>query len=308
MTALELPNLPFPAFFGIETVRGCNASCTFCPVGRGQVPKVEFMADDLYRKIEAEILEHGPEIKRVTLNGMGEPLLDPLLESRIARLKDGGIAEVAFPTNAMLLTEDRAIGLIESGLDILRMSISTVNPDKYPKIRRHLDLGRVLANAENFFRLRDRLRPDLRIYLSMEKSSLIDDEDVRQWKAHWRPLVRPGDLMKVDVCFQTSLIGSEALAVKPDPEPCRPMFQTMYILYQGLVPLCCGDIKDGLIRCPLGWAQEQSLAAIWRGEQAHHYRHLHRCGRRNDIDICRSCEIWNDEVKENLAWQDVANG
>lgn len=294
-----LPDLFFPAFFLLETVRGCNARCPFCPVGTGQIDDFGLMSDDIYERIEQEIIHHSAEVKRVTLNTFGEPLLDSKLEDRVKSLKKGGIVETALATNAMLLSGRRAEALFLAGLDILRISISTLNPAKYPLLRKGLDLERVMSNAENAFLLRDRLSANTRIYLSMEKSPLIDTEDIRQWKEHWSRFVRNGDMLKIDVCFDLTIENRKNLGGGTSG-PCIPMMQTMDIAWSGDVVLCCADFKGSASPYRLGRVQEQSIAEIWSSGVARHFRELHRQGRRHEIELCRGCDIWDAADKENI--------
>lgn len=294
------PDLAFPAYFEMETLRACNARCPFCPFGAGQIRNSGPMAEALYAKIRDELIERRDEVARVTLAVYCEPLLDADLEAKVAGLKRGGIGEVAVTSNASLLDERRAVGLLEAGIDILRMSISTINPEKYRKLRVGLDLGTVMANAERYFRLRDRINPASRIYISMEKHDVLDKEDGAAWKRHWGGLIGPNDVLKTAICFDRIVEDRRALGDERHRGPCHAIFQTLDIAYSGHALFCSADFKAGASPYVLGDLNRQSIAEIWNGETARRYREMHRASRRNEIEICRGCDLWSDELKENF--------
>ena len=68
-----------------------------------------------------------PQIARVVLHGVGEPMMVPALPRMIRYLKDRG-TYVLFNTNGTLLTERKGRELIDSGLDELRVSLDAAEP------------------------------------------------------------------------------------------------------------------------------------------------------------------------------------
>lgn len=302
---VHYPQFSFPPYFEIETVRGCNTRCPFCPIGTGQINEFGLMDAFIFDKLADEIIQHRDEVKRVTLCVYGEPLLDPRLEERIKYFKQANIAEVVATTNAGLLTSERARSILESGIDILRISISTVNPKLYPRYRPGLQLTNVLANAEGYFRLRDEINPKSRIYISMERHDDVTEIDVENWKKHWTPFLKEHDTLKVTICYDRIVEERSNLGNDRVRKPCHSIFQTLDISYAGEGLLCSADYKSKESPYRLGNILENSIAQIWNGERARHYRELHAAGRRNEIHMCRGCDLWSTELKENIAGRDL---
>lgn len=78
-----------------------------------------------------------PNLKSLVLNGIGEPLLNPHLETYINKAKklmpeDGW---VGFQTNGLLLTHLRALSLANAGLDRICISIDALSPELFRKVR-----------------------------------------------------------------------------------------------------------------------------------------------------------------------------
>lgn len=293
-------SLSFPKFIQIETVRECNARCRFCAHGTGQLLEKGFMSEELFDKIASEVIEHKDEISRVQLNELGEPLLDKKIAERIRRFKDGGIREVLLITNGALLDERKAVEILEAGIDILRCSITTINPEKYPLLRRGLNLETVLANINRYIELRDAINKDSRIYISTEKDPLLTDEDIEQWEAYWKNRLSHNDVLKISELFSfglqlSSVDKTRELGIELST-PCIPMMQTIYIPYNGKVPLCCIDFGWQI---PVGDANVSSLQEIWQNDIFSAYREMHRNGRRKEIPLCLHCDGW--EPKQNLA-------
>ena len=72
------------------------------------------------------------DTQALTLLGEGEPFLYPHLFDVIALAKEAGIHVVLF-TNGTLLTTESALALIESGLDVLKVSLWASSPEEYER-------------------------------------------------------------------------------------------------------------------------------------------------------------------------------
>ncbi len=82
-------------------------------------------------------------IQKIRLTG-GEPLMRPHLPKLIAKLSAiPGIRDLALTTNAVLLA-DAAQPLYDAGLRRLNIHLDTLDPERFRRITRRDDLGRVL--------------------------------------------------------------------------------------------------------------------------------------------------------------------
>jgi MoaA/NifB/PqqE/SkfB family radical SAM enzyme len=70
--------------------------------------------------------------REMILTGEGEPLLHPQLPEIVSLFKEAGLYVHLF-TNGTLLDETTARGLIDAGLDILRVSLWAASPQEYEK-------------------------------------------------------------------------------------------------------------------------------------------------------------------------------
>lgn len=124
----------YPSRLFVETTTRCNLRCRMCVKQTGDNGIVE---GDISPEIFAALEPALPHAEALILNGIGEPLLHPHLEDFIRTAKSlmprGGW--VGFQSNGLLFDEARAASLVEAGLDRICLSLDSVCPDTFRKIR-----------------------------------------------------------------------------------------------------------------------------------------------------------------------------
>jgi MoaA/NifB/PqqE/SkfB family radical SAM enzyme len=119
-----------PQVVFIEVTNRCNLRCETCP-------RTFFDREPLKTLTYTEfvqIAEQFPNMRRASLHGIGEPLLNKELSPIIKYLK-GRDVEVIINSNGTLLTAAWQEVLVESGLDEYRCSIDGAKPETYARIR-----------------------------------------------------------------------------------------------------------------------------------------------------------------------------
>jgi MoaA/NifB/PqqE/SkfB family radical SAM enzyme len=119
------------------------------------------------------------QVKSVDFTGGGEPLLQPRLAEWTADAKTAG-CETGFLSNGLLLTEQKLIKLLNSGLDWICISMDGATAEVYNKIRIGSDFDRVCENVANIARLRTGIVPKIMInFVLMEINVHQVEEMVR---------------------------------------------------------------------------------------------------------------------------------
>ena len=134
---------PLPHHLQLEVTASCNLSCAMCLVSYR--PRISRSAGALSMDLFRRVLDATPELGRLTLQGLGEPLLQPHLFEMVELAKARGI-EVGFNSNAMLLTRARAERLVASGLDWLHVSLDGATAATHEGIRAGADFARITRN------------------------------------------------------------------------------------------------------------------------------------------------------------------
>jgi radical SAM protein with 4Fe4S-binding SPASM domain len=165
-----------PRVVFIEVTNHCNLLCDTCPRTFIAAERPRTLAWDDF----VHIVEQFPDLQRAVLHGIGEPLLNRDLPRMIERLTARGVT-VLFNTNATLLDEGWARALIASGLDELRCSMDSANPQTYARIRGAPLLHRVVQNLTAFTRLQRELnaeRPRVSIWMTGMRENIGELPDL----------------------------------------------------------------------------------------------------------------------------------
>jgi radical SAM protein with 4Fe4S-binding SPASM domain len=150
-----------PRELQVEVTAACNLRCRMCLV-RYQ-PPVDRIAGTMALDDFRRLIDSVPDVERITLQGLGEPLLVPHLDEMVALAAGRGIA-VGFNTNGTLLTAERAERLIQAGLGWLHVSVDGATADTYESIRDGARFERVRRGVEAIVAAKRRLgaeRPEL---------------------------------------------------------------------------------------------------------------------------------------------------
>ena len=159
-----------PVCLYLETTNRCNMLCTTCPRTYADLEPEADMSWELFARIVGQV----PNIARVVLHGVGEPMLVRDLARRVRYLKERGIY-VLFNTNGTALTLRRGRQLAEAGLDELRVSLDAADAPTFLKVRGTDDFNRILRNVGAFTGMQAREgleRPRVSLWLTGLKENI----------------------------------------------------------------------------------------------------------------------------------------
>ncbi len=133
-----------PVIANIEITTYCNLKCKYC--ARSQFKrKNKHMPFGFFRNILALM----PDIYRITLVGLGEPLMHPQIADFIRYAKSLK-KKTAVVTNAMLLDTEISRKLLDAGLDSITFSIDWFDRRSASLVRKGTDFNRVINNIKEF--------------------------------------------------------------------------------------------------------------------------------------------------------------
>lgn len=130
----EIALRPFPAKLFVETTTRCNLNCFMCvKQNSGSDVREGDFSPELFTRLEPAL----PHLEALILNGIGEPLLHPHLESFISTAKKLMPASgwIGFQSNGLLMTNLRALALVDAGLDRICLSVDAVTPEMFSRVR-----------------------------------------------------------------------------------------------------------------------------------------------------------------------------
>jgi len=122
-----------PVYLHVEPTLRCNSFCVMCnrsAVRQGEDRDAGFLSWDTLAALRPFL----PWAEQVLFGGFGEPLLHPDYVPMLSHLKSLG-PEVYFITNGILLTPDKARGLLDAGVDRIHVSFGGATPETYRAVR-----------------------------------------------------------------------------------------------------------------------------------------------------------------------------
>jgi MoaA/NifB/PqqE/SkfB family radical SAM enzyme len=134
-----------PVCLYLEVTNRCNLLCETCPRTFEELEPPADMSWELFTRIVDQV----PNIARVVLHGVGEPMMVKDLFRMIRYLKDRG-TYVLFNTNGTLLNPKKFQALVDTGLDELRVSLDAADRESYERVRGKDFFGRIVRDVGKF--------------------------------------------------------------------------------------------------------------------------------------------------------------
>ncbi|HSC28912.1 MAG TPA: radical SAM protein, partial [Vicinamibacterales bacterium] len=165
---VAVPELPHTLY--LEATNRCDSECQTCV---RTFRTLEPPADLSLAQVRA-IVEQVPDLERVVLHGIGEPLLNREIFDIVAWLKTRGPV-VLFNSDAISLNEKRARRLVEIGLDEYRVSMDAATARTYRHLRGVDQFDRVVANVRTLVGLQRALghtSPRVSLWFTASRANL----------------------------------------------------------------------------------------------------------------------------------------
>ena len=284
-----------PIRMWIEPTNTCNLKCVMCPQSSDEKPfKRGFMEFALFRKI---IDEAKTFVYDMNLHHTGESLLHPEIIEMIRYAKQAGIY-TRMHTNATKLTEEKAKGMLEAGLDFLSFSFDGFEKQTYESIRRGANFENTLENILNFLRM-NRAQGKRRPITVFEVIDFSAQPGTPSGAIPVTPAQRDFqkqfDGLPLDK-FTLKAPHNWAGKFDADGQPLHPEkfcactfpWYALVVFWNGNVSPCPQDFFNDLC---LGNLRDASIRDVWRGAQAVHLREKMKNRQFHDLNPCATCDL-----------------
>jgi len=261
----------------IESTNLCDDHCSICP--RDKLKRKPAVMDAYhYRFLIDQAVELGAQL--ITLDGFGEPLVDPNLTSKIRYASNRGL-KTYFSTNARSLTESTAIAILEAGLSRIRFSLFPGSAGRVDKIFRFAGINRM--------QFAGRCEMNLNVVDS-------DPKHIAAIRRIWEPVVDHLEIWRPHnwtdgKSFRKLTIWRKKTCGRPDSGPIQ-------IAADGTVGVCCFDFNYTL---KVGDSRVSRLEDIIKGEAFKRIRRAHHTGSHRGL-ICETCDQLNIENDSPLLY------
>jgi len=280
----------FPKIMNIEVTNFCNLSCPMC-VNKNTRPQ-GFIELELLKKIIEEnkkILEG----QFIWLHFNGEPLLHPQLPQIISLLKLNKI-KTRLSTNATLLTEEISFKLMKAGLDYIVFSVDGSTKETYEEIRKGAKFEEVEENIFNFLQIKKKYNFHTKTQIQIIKMK-ENEKEIKDFIEKWRKT----DINFINVkSFCSRVMRAREIVRFADPKklkekilkrpPCFYLWETLVILWNGDVIVCCQDLMGEL---KVGDLKKETLLDIWNNIKMQELRNKQLHGDFSMVP-CNQCPDW----------------
>jgi MoaA/NifB/PqqE/SkfB family radical SAM enzyme len=292
-----------PGYIQLEIINRCNLRCVMCSISEltGARKRRHLDVDGF-----AAIAGQFPALKRVDLQGIGEPLLNRHLEGIIAWCRERSI-EVGFVTNGLLFDPERIESILRAGPSFVVFSVDSVDPEVFDSIRPGADIDKILDNLRQMVTARGRLgsgSPHIGMMSVAMKGNLptiprvirkaaelgVDGLTIKGLNPRPNPDLEERDIDAARRAIERAMAEHPDLAVTlafandRSRLRCRWPWSAAYITVEGdLTPCCnCPDRRD----VDLGNLLDTSFVTLWNGPA---YRAFRRELRDGMPPVCRDC-------------------
>jgi len=223
---------------------------------------------------------------RITLGGIGDPLLHAEFFRVIEAAYSAGISAIHVETDLLSVSSDQLRRLANLSIDILSVHIPAVTRATYRHMMDCDQLPQLIENFHTFLGHRgERCTPVLTPTFVKCRDNLSEME---AWYDHWIRNLGCAVIVAPSDCSGQILDVSVANMSPPLRVPCRRLNSRMTILSSGQVVTCENDIHG---QYALGQFGIESISEIWRKSFVA-LRKEHAAGRFS-LPICQSCNDWH---------------
>lgn len=241
---------------------------------------------DAARRLIDELAEL--DDSRLTLAGLGDPLLHPDFLSIIQHAADRGVA-VHVETDLLPPGPELVAQLAESPADIVSIHLPALTPGTYAAVMGVDAYPQVLTNVQAFVARRAAAGLGTPLVVPIFIKCRQNLHEMEPWYDQWLRAV--GSAVVVGATTFARLIPDVAVADMSPPlrVPCRRLSQRLTVLSDARYTTC---EQDACGRQSLGTVGQTELAAIWRQGFAA-LRKSHADNRWRELPVCAGCSEWH---------------
>lgn len=309
--------LDTPYAFSIEPSSCCNLRCNYCAHSLGKQRMEENhhvfanMSDEIFELVVKQLKEFPHPVRAITFGGMGEPTLHKKLPEMVRSVNENHVADrIHLITNGTLLTHELSRGLVEAGLDTMKISLQGLSDAAYEKncgVRIQFD--RIYEEIRFLYENRGKLRLGIKV-----PNTCLEPGEEEKFYQLFGDYCDEISVEKIIPIFPgvdySKVIKGEiplsrfALERTERRRVCSLVFYRMSVYATGKVVACC--THTGLSTDNMD-VTKQSLSEIWNGKERRTMMMNNLRGIYEGITArCKNCKMRDDTAYEEDMLDDYA--
>lgn len=271
------------------------------------------MSLDLFKKIVDDMCSFDEQVKVVDLWAWGEPFMNKKLPDMIKYLHaNNSCREIRTCTNGWFLKPELNQRLVDSGLDMIRVSISALDARGYEETCKiKIDYDKFVDNIKDLY---ERSRgTNLKVSIKAVETAVNTEEKIKLYYDTYSPIsdyvfvedivdAFPGysGLKKADNT-KVTFRKWNSYTDRANYVCSKPLVQ-MAVHSNGDVSACCNDWK---FKTGYGNLATDNIKDLWHSEHLNGFRLMHLEKDRREIPYCNICDCESDDdiddVRETIA-------
>lgn len=280
----------YPVEVTIELTNWCNLDCIFCPHAKMK-RQPGFMDLFLFKKIIDDISGF---VESVDLDLIGESVMHPGISEMIRYCKKAGI-KTTLNSNMSNVNKGLAKLLVDSGLDMLIMSIDGVHKDTYESIRHRACFEKTKENIITLLQLNSKNLYKVVQMVYIKNNMYEAGRFIKDWCNKGANFVRIQPYQNVD--RQNTELNALPMRLIDYKKPCIHPWKKIAICWDGTAVLCCNDYDKFEI---VGDITKQSIFEIWNGRLMQDRRRKLLARDWDSLPFCKDC--FSFEPNKILLW------
>ena len=274
----------YPPYLQIEPTSICNYRCVFCFQTDNSFTKRSngFMGHMSLATFKTLIDQAAGNIEFISLASRGEPMLCKDINAMLA-YTTGKFLNLKLNTNASILDEDKSHAILQSGVKTLVFSADAAEEPLYSQLRVNGSLDKVLANIEQFQKIRCTQYPQAKIITRVSGVKVRPEQNLDSMGSYWGGLV--DQVAFVDYVPWENVYDASFTNLKT---PCSDLWRRMFVWWDGHVNPCDVDYRSTL---STGRLENNDLSQLWRSESYEMLRSRHANGHRTSVSPCNRCVV-----------------
>jgi radical SAM protein with 4Fe4S-binding SPASM domain len=289
-----------PTHVHIEPSSKCNQRCLYCPVGQELSGPTGHLDLETFKKLADAQKGHALLYE---FWGWGEPFLNEQVYAMIRYARELGIRTVSSTNGQLFERKEAAEAVVESGLDLLIVSVSGVSQETYGRFRPGSKWEKVAAGVKNVTEAKKRLGSRTPLVSLTYIVSRENEHETGEVERVARELgVDAYSLKRLNPTSTRTArwngdehVASDSRFVRLEYEngerkrvkknPCKALWQGGVLRWDGAMTPCAYDFHS---KRKMGDLGKQEFVEIWQGGAYRGMREQFR-EKYEEIEICRDC-------------------
>lgn len=286
----------FPSQLLVDVAEFCNLACIHCPHS-------EFIKSEHYNgakldpglntKLVDEVKEYGAGLTQyIRYTSNGEPLIHPQIYEMLKYAVENSGTKVTLTTNGTLLNEKNAERLLNTGVDVVDISIDAFSKETYSVVRVNGNIEITAGNVVNFIKAVKENGAKTKVVISFVELP-ENMHETNKFEKYWKD--QGADYVVIRRLHSHSGAKEElANSRRIDNNftarrPCLYPWERIVLNPKGLLGFCPSDWVNG---SHIVNYKETTILETWNGD---FYKKLREAHIKNDYSnhkFCGQCPDW----------------